>query len=77
MATRRPSPELVLSEWERDVLHAAAMIQVDRHRSAAYTNPPDPEKAQRWRDIASAIKAGNTVGYEAPKRRSDGPDYLA
>lgn len=60
---------VVLSEWERDVLHAAAMIQVDKfHEGRTLDDKADPVKADRWRTIADAIKVGTPVVYTPPKR---------
>lgn len=51
-----PTPPLIISEWERDVLHASCMIQVDRYWK-------DEAKADRWREIATAVRNGRPIAY--------------
>jgi hypothetical protein len=58
---------VVLSVWERDVLIGAAMAQVDRHSSPLSPLKPNPQAADRWREIADAIRMSTPVVYLPPK----------
>lgn len=47
-----------LSELERDILHAGAMIQVERYSAPGVASVSG---ADRWREIATAIRNGRPL----------------